>query len=49
MDKRYQSMQKGQGAATGSNKKDNSGLLVGLAAGAVALAAVYFYLSSVYN
>ena len=48
MNARYDKLQRGEGLAKGGGG-DDSGLLVGVAAGAVALAGLYLYLSSVYN
>ncbi len=48
MNKRYQEMQRGGGAAAAS-EGTNAGLLVGLAAGAVVLAGLYVALSTYYS
>jgi hypothetical protein len=48
MNKRYQEMQRG-GDAAAASEGNNTGLLIGLAAGAVVLGGLYVALSSYYN
>ena len=49
MNARWEKLQKGEGLAAGGDKEDNSAFFIGGVAGAVLLAAVYFFLSAQYN